>query len=60
MYRLGAWGVKSHLEPYVKLESYDFQKYYSDRDGFTTNKTSIIGPLTCQHPSATLNLILYM
>lgn len=40
MYRLGAWGVESHLELFVKLEIYDFQEYISDRDGFTMNKAS--------------------
>lgn len=45
MYRLGAWGEKSHLEPFVKLENYDFQKYNSDKDGCTMNKTSVTGLL---------------
>lgn len=54
------WGVKSHLEPFVKLEMYDFQKFSSDKDIFTMNRISITGPRICQHPSTALILILYM
>lgn len=35
VYRLGTWGVKNHLGPFVKLENYDFQKYNSDKAEFT-------------------------
>lgn len=60
MYRLGAWAVKTHLEPFVKLDIYDFQKYNSDKVVFTTTRTFITGPLTCQHSFTALNLILYV
>lgn len=57
VYRLGTWGVKNHLGPFVKLENYDFQKYNSDKAEFTMTRTSTAGPLTCQHHSPELNFV---